>query len=86
MQISEGIKDKKQNENGPEHKVPPHSAEFPPSSKNLHLSQELVKNFKMHHDQKIGAESLPSLNNMLGGYSPANLPKIGDLGYKANEM
>jgi len=85
MQISEGIKDKKQNENGPEHKVLPHGAEFPPSNKNLLMSQELVKNFKMHH-QQIGAESLPSLNNMLGGYSPANLPKINDLGYKANEM
>ena len=86
MQISEGIKDKKQNENGPEPKVPNHSAEFPSSSKNLLMSQELVKNFKMHLDQKVGAESLPSLNNMLGPYSPANLPKIGDLGYKANEM
>lgn len=87
MQISEGIKDKRPNENAVavEHKLPPHSAEFPPSSKNLHLSQELVKNYKMH-DPKMGAESLPSLNNMLAGYSPANCPKISDLGYKANEM
>ena len=73
MQISDGLVDKKKQENLIDPRQHPHSADFPNSSKNYHLSQDLFRYKNPHYNKLgiIGEESLPSMNTL---YSPANFP------------